>query len=193
MPLRPALGAQGCSVDRMRAAPAAIQAEYDAIRRARPGRLAWLASPRLYVMPARFMRAFGGAAVMYRWTCIGPQVLHAPAPVRRALLAHEWGHVVRGHSLAAIASLVLLAAYIASPWPPVSIALLAALAAPTLWITRPARELEADDEAVALVGAAELAAAIRWAMARHEPGKRSALLAQRLARLDQLSGCRASA
>lgn len=85
-------------IDSMRPDSTLAQAEYAELQRLRPSSLSFLASHRLVVLPDWFMRFYGGAAVLYRWTCIGNSLLDAPAEVRKAMLAHEWGHLARGHS-----------------------------------------------------------------------------------------------
>lgn len=71
---------------------AIAQAEFAAFRRQTGRGRAYLSSPRLVVLPDRFMARFGGGAAIWRWTCVCPALLQAPADVRRAVIAHEWGH-----------------------------------------------------------------------------------------------------
>ena len=125
------------------------------------------------------MRRAGGAAVSYRWTCIGPDVVAAPPDVRRALLAHEVGHVASGHGLAAIASIMLLGAFIASSSSALSLLVLCLLAALMAYLLHPAREYEADDVATTLVGTAALRRALEWA------GAADAAVSRRLMRLGE--------
>lgn len=169
----------------MRAFPAQLQAEYDELQRRRPSRLALLASKRVAVLPDWALRLYGGAAVLYRWTCVSRSMLDAPADIRRALLAHEWGHIARGHYLAALAALILLLAYITSPSRGGALIALLLLAPVMLWLIHPRREDEADDVAVELVGVDQYHAALTWAVQRSAKGKPGKAV---LARLERLKG-----
>ena len=159
-----------------------LQAVYGEMRRATDSWRSCLNSRVLYVLPEAMMRRAGGAAVSYRWTCIGDAVLNAPPEVQRALLAHEVGHVASGHGLASIASLALLALFIASTSSALSLAVLAALACVMAFLLHPSREFEADAVATRLVGAGALRAALMWSVG---DGEIDALVARRLARLEQ--------
>lgn len=82
-------------------ADAELRGEFAAIRARLPtpwGRFVW---PRLVVLPrsfARFRRVTGGACVWWFWVVADPALADAPVDARRFVLAHEWGHVARGHA-----------------------------------------------------------------------------------------------
>lgn len=173
----------------------AIEARKELIEFAkRTGRgRAWLASSRLVILPHWFMRRFGGAAAIWRWTCISRELVdNAPADVRRAVIAHEWGHAYSGHCVATIGSLVLALCYAVSstmsagsiPWGLANIAMLAAIGTMLLWALHPKREFEADSIAVSLVGSAAMAAALRWIVDNVKDGQMPEAVANRLERLD---------
>lgn len=181
---------------RLRRLKARAQSDYERIRACRPGACAWHASPRLVVLPDRMMCRLGGAAVVYRWTCVCPALLRAPRRVRRAILAHEWGHVVRGHSLATCASLVLVAAFIVSfaltsaeavLQPLANLLILAVAAGMSWWALHPGREYEADDVALSIVHADELWDGLAWACLRFRDGRVPVSLEARLGRLAEAS------
>ncbi|WP_017161546.1 M48 family metalloprotease [Xanthomonas phaseoli] len=167
---------------------AAAQREFDAIRHQVRSRWTWLASPRLVVLPNRVMSLYGGAAVMYRWTCISPRLLAAPADVRRAILAHEWGHVVRGHTLATTAAMALAVSSAFLPdrgvWPLVSAVEMLAAGICLLWALHLNREFEADEVAASVVGPAAAARGLRWVLGAVRNGKVDRKTARRLARLE---------
>ena len=83
------------------ATDADLRGEFEAIRARLPtpwGRFVW---PRLIVLPhsfARFRKVTGGACVWWFWVVADPALADAPADARHFVLAHEWGHVARGHA-----------------------------------------------------------------------------------------------
>ncbi|MDA8250477.1 MAG: M48 family metalloprotease [Rhodospirillales bacterium] len=83
------------------ATDAELRGEFAAIRARLPtpwGRFVWR---RLIVLPrsfARFRKVTGGACVWWFWVVADPALADAPADARRFVLAHEWGHVARGHA-----------------------------------------------------------------------------------------------
>lgn len=168
------------------------QAEYTEIRELVPSKLAILSSPKLLVLPDRFLARHGGAAAIYFWLCLSPVLLHAPANVRKAVIAHEWGHIASGHCNATIASLVMALLYVlgtlASPpgtfWPAVNLVLLGMIGAVLYWALNREREFEADEKAAAVVGALDMAHALRWMVEKMRNGEQSELVAERLRRLD---------
>jgi Zn-dependent protease with chaperone function len=162
---------------------ASVYSDYSTMRRRHPSAFGLFARSRPIVMSDKAMKRFGGAAVIYGFTFVARGVVDAPESVRAALLAHEWGHIARGHSFATLLSLVLLAAYIAAPSPPFALAVLCLLAPCVLWQINPARELEADAVAVQLVGAANVADALEWAVARYAAGEPTPTITKRLAKI----------
>lgn len=118
-------------------------------------------------------RGFGGGLTWQRWIVISPDVLDAPAAARRYLLAHEWGHVRRGHAavLVAVAGVasVLVAAAVLSRFAPKS-ALLVAIAFAAMafilvaafWVLHEDREFEADVEAARWKGASAALEGFDW-------------------------------
>lgn len=167
----------------MRASADQAQIEYAELQRRRPSRLAFLASPRLVILPDRIMRLYGGAAVLYRWTCIGRGLLDAPADVRKAMLAHEWGHVSLGHSLVTTTALVALLVYLLHTAVATALVALLVVGVCFFWVTQHRRELEADDVAIALVGARRMADGLAWCVAYYAAGKPTAAVTRRLQRL----------
>lgn len=162
------------------------QSEYDDLRRRRPSRLAFLASPRLVILPDRLMRLYGGAAVLYRWTCIGRGLLEAPPEIRTAMLAHEWGHVVRGHALFTTTALIALICYLTVTTTGTALCALLVIGTCLCWVTQSTRELEADDVAVELVGAGATADGLTWCVDRYARGKPANGIKARLERLRQM-------
>ncbi len=171
---------------------AIAQAELTEFRRQTGQGRAYLSSPRLVVLSDRFMRRFGGAAAIWRWTCICPALLHAPTDVRQAVIAHEWGHANAGHCLATMGSLALGLIYSVSTWvAPASwgwvsfnMALLGVICWVLLWVIQPLREFEADAIAARLVGPATMAKGIRWVVDHMRDGKPTETVVGRLAKLD---------
>lgn len=174
---------------------ATAKAEYAEFQALAPSRRAWLASPRLLVLPDWFMARFAGAGVIYRWTCICPKLLKAPGSVRRAVLAHEWGHVSQGHSLVTSAVVPLALAYIVSTltmpggnalWALANIGLLCAMLACMLFMHNPRREHEADSVAVRLLGPVAMSHGLRWVRDHMRGGVESSVMKERLERLDHM-------
>lgn len=171
---------------------AIAQAELAEFRRQTGQGRAYLSSPRLMIFSDRFMRRFGGAAAIWRWTCICPALLHAPADVRQAVIAHEWGHANAGHCLGTMGALALgllysLSTWIAPAtwaWVAFNITLLAVICGVLLWVIQPMREFEADAIAARLVGSATMAKGIRWVVDRMRDGKQNENVVARLAKLD---------
>ena len=173
----------------------AIEARQELVEFAkRTGRgRAWLASSRLVILPHWFMKRFGGAAAIWRWTCISRELVDtAPADVRRAVIAHEWGHAYSGHCVATIGSLVLALCYGISssihagsiPWGLANIGMLAAIGTMLLWALNPKREFEADAIAASLVGSAAMASALRWIVENVKGGQMPEPVVKRLERLE---------
>jgi len=170
----------------------AAQVEFNEIRSRVPNRLAIHASPRLVILPDRFMRKRGGAAAVYFWLCLSPQILAAPPTVRKAIIAHEWGHIAEGHANAMTIALIGLALYglitLLSPpgllWPTINLAILAVMAVGIAWALHRTREFEADAVAADAVGAAAVAEALRWNSATLFSGEQSDDMRERLRRLD---------
>ncbi len=171
---------------------AIAQAEFTEFRRQTGQGRAYLSSPRLVILSDRFMRRFGGAAAIWRWTCICPALLHAPADVRQAVIAHEWGHVNAGHCLVTMGSLVLGLIYVLSTWyapkewgwVAFNIGLLGVICLMLFWVIHPKREFEADAIAARLVGPATMAKGIRWVVDRMRDGNSTETVVGRLAKLD---------
>lgn len=171
------------------------QAEFTEIRQRSPSKKAFLSSPKLLVLPNRFMAKLGGAAAIYRWTCICPKLLEAPPDVRRGIIAHEWGHVASGHSLATMAALILVLIYATLTatmpggyfWPLVNISLLSIITALLSWALNPKREFEADAHAAKAVGAQTVADSLRWIVEHIRAGEVNEEMIERLKRLDHES------
>lgn len=169
------------------------QAEYTEIREKVPSKLAVLSSPKLLVLPDRFMAKLGGAAAIYFWLCVSPTLLKAPQDVRKAVIAHEWGHIASGHCNATIGSLVMALLYVfltlATPpgtfWPAVNLVLLGMIGAVLYWALNGLREFEADEKAADAVGAEGMAHALRWIVNKMRAGVQTELVQERLRRLDE--------
>lgn len=169
------------------------QAEYTEIREKVPSKLAVLSSPKLLVLPDRFMAKLGGAAAIYFWLCVSPTLLKAPQDVRQAVIAHEWGHIASGHCNATIGSLVMALLYVlitlATPpgtfWPAVNLVLLGMIGAVIYWALNGLREFEADEKAAEAVGARNMAHALRWIVNKMRDGVQTDLVQERLRRLDE--------
>ena len=172
----------------------AWQAELAAIRAAHPVPWGRLVRPSLVVLPrwAGWLRGVtGGAFVWWAWICIDARLLEAPPAVRRYVLAHEWGHVARGHLLVGLGAfflvLVLLAAALAPPalgWSFAGLAASLGLLGLVPWMGSIRRELEADAFA-ATVAPGTASAALRWLVAWSGTGW-SAARRRRLETLRQL-------
>lgn len=167
-------------------AAAVLSLQARLLRHRRPSVFGLLAWPTPIVLSDRVMQRFGGAAVVYGFTFIGLAVAGAPEAIRGALLAHEWGHIARGHSFAALLSLVLLAACLASP-PLQALIVMCFLAMCVLWLVHPSRELEADQVAEQLVGASNMVAALEWAVAHYAGGHAAPAVAKRIAILKRVA------
>lgn len=169
------------------------QAEYTEIREKLPSNLAVLSSPKLLILPDRFMAKLGGAAAIYFWLCISPTLLKAPKEVRQAVIAHEWGHIASGHCNATIGSLVMALLYVfitlATPpgyfWPAVNLVLLGMIGAVLYWALNGLREFEADEKAADAVGAKNMAHGLRWIVDKMRNGEQTELVQERLRRLDE--------
>lgn len=174
---------------------AKAQQELESFRRQSGRGWALLSSRRLLVLPDRLMTRLGGAAAIWRWTCVSPALLRAPDEVRQAVIAHEWGHARAGHCLATMGSLFGAAAYIASSftqpptplWTALNILLLAGTCGAVLWAIHPNRELEADAVAVDLIGADQMAKGLRWIADQWLDGDMNENMRKRLARLDAIA------
>lgn len=169
------------------------QAEYTEIREKIPSNLAVLSSPKLLVLPDRFMGKLGGAAAIYFWLCVSPTLLKAPQEVRQAVIAHEWGHIASGHCNATIGALVMALLYVlntlATPpgtfWPAVNLVLLGMIGAVLYWALNGLREFEADNVAADAVGAKNMAYGLRWIVEKMRAGEQTELVQERLRRLDE--------
>jgi len=144
-------------------------------------------SPRLLILPKGLTRFYGGALTWLRWICIGQDMLDdAPNDVARFVIAHEWGHVRRGHIFA---SVVIFIAALVTIWCPMtpkwaifgwSIGMVGLFT--IVWVTRLEREFEADEEAAARVGRDSVRNGLLW-LVDHRPG---GLTADRRARLERV-------
>lgn len=169
------------------------QCEFADIRSRVPARRGVIAGSRLVILPDRFLARMGGAASIYGYVCVSPRMLAAPRDVRRAVLAHEWGHVVRGHCMATQVALVLTALYAGmtlfgptgSAWALVNIAVLATVTALLLWALDSRREFEADQVAVRAVGASAVAQGLEWARCRTNARAAQDVLIQRIQALPE--------
>lgn len=171
------------------------QTEYDSIRQQAPSPKALLISHRLVVLPNRVLAMHGGAAVIYGWLCVSPKLLGAPASVRNAILAHEWGHVASGHHLATIGAFSVALVYALAtalpqgwPWNVASTACYVTSGGLLVWAMLPTREAEADALASRLVGPAALLAALRWLRDNVHGGQSTKGADLRMARLATQSG-----
>lgn len=138
-----------------------------------------LESPTRVLRPVLWMRRkrgsdrSGGAIAVGPFIVTDANLADAPPDVRRAVIAHELGHIRLGHTAAMAGAFFLLLLYALSSltnpptvgWVIVNCTLLVGLASLALWATRPAREFEADDYAASLVGPAAVATALRWSLA----------------------------
>lgn len=175
---------------------AIAQREFAAIRGRVPSRLALLSGRKLLVLPDRFMTRLGGAAAIYGWVCVSPELLKAPPAVRQAIIAHEWGHIACGHCNATLAGLVgvLIYGVISSTtgpgffWPAVNLAILSIITVAMLWAIHPRREFEADARGAEAVGMASMAAALRWIVDRMNGGVVTDAVAARLDKLKEPAG-----
>lgn len=79
-----------------------IQTEFDAVRAAFPSRYGHLLRARIVILP-RWMGWLapltGGAFIWWFWLVVDHRFPSAPSLVRRYILAHEWGHILRGHAV----------------------------------------------------------------------------------------------
>jgi Zn-dependent protease with chaperone function len=179
---------------------AIAQQEYTEIREKVPSKLAVLSSPKLLVLPEKFMARMGGAAAIYFWLCVSPTLLNAPKDVRQAVIAHEWGHIASGHCNATIGSLIGALLYVlislATPpgsfWPLVNLVLLGLMFSAIFWALHGHRELEADEKAADAVGAANMAHGLRWIVDRMRNGEQTDLVKERLRRLDARAAAEAA-
>ncbi len=142
---------------------AGLRGEFAAIKARLPTPWSCFVWLRLIVLPrsfARFRRVTGGACVWWFWVVADPALADAPADARRFVLAHEWGHVARGHAARLLAFWTLCFPLGGILWTGVQgtrYALLGPIAALfALWgsmVLRPIRlEFAADRVAAELVG-----------------------------------------
>lgn len=113
----------------------------------------------------------------------------APTRTVEAVIAHEFGHVARGHALVAlcVAMAALLLVIVPVPVSPLAALCVAGtyilLAAGLLWLRRPIREFEADAFGAKLVGSSEIVDALAWVSNWSGRGWTPTLLARRKALL----------
>ena len=146
--------------------------------------------PVLWTRRKRGSERSGGAIAVGPFIVTDANLAEAPPDVRRAVIAHELGHIRLGHTAAMAGAFLLLVLYALSSltnpptvgWVIVNCTLLSGLAFLALWATRPTRELEADRYAASLVGPVAVAEALRWSLA----GETASPLVQR--RLEALVG-----
>lgn len=168
------------------------QGEFEHLRAQLPHFPTKLASAKLRVLSETFMAKRGGAAAIYGWTCISERMLQAPDEVRRAVIAHECGHIAAGHCLVSKLALAVALIYgIRTFGEPstgmniaINIALLVLVTGLTAWSLRDKREYEADALAAAVVGPAAMAQAIRWVIENYRQGVYDDTIKERLRRLD---------
>lgn len=150
------------------------QTQFDQIRRDRP--IAWgrLASPRIVVIPESMARFYGGALTWVRWICVGAGLCAAaPDHVVRYVVAHEWGHVRKGHPAVALPILICAIITVVCPRTPQfalfgwGVGMLGLYL--IVWATRLQREFEADDEAAQVVGNDGVREGLLW-MVTHRAG-----------------------
>jgi Zn-dependent protease with chaperone function len=164
-----------------------LQEAYSEIRRQRPVAWGFLISPRLVVLPNFLTRFYGGAVTWLRWICVGRDLLaSAPDNVMRYIIAHEWGHVRRGHIFGTV--IIFIAAIVTTVCPRTpqwaifgwSIGMIGLGA--IVWLTRLTREFEADDEAAQQVGINGVRNGLLW-LVENRPG---GLTPDRRARLERV-------
>ena len=148
-----------------------LDAALNAARTAGSGRFDWLIRQHVSVVPQSLAKRLPrfGAGVWFSFVFIDPRVIDAPAPALRFLLAHEWGHVERGHIPIAFLALVLGLARVAiSGAPPTlltafaDLLVLGIIGYSLFGKSSARRELEADAFAAEAMGRAEAAEAFRW-------------------------------
>lgn len=148
------------------------QAELDHVRVKRPSILGKPVRMAIKVLNSTAGRRCGGARYAKGSIGISVDVLNAPDYVRRYLVAHEWGHVVRGHGFVRYAYLVVSVGLYPLGYQALTkpgsvggslwIVLVLFLACALLWMRSQKREYEADAVAVELNGLAETRSACAW-------------------------------
>ncbi len=146
----------------------------DALRSAREAgsrRFDWLIRRRVVIVPrpiARLLPRFA-AGVCLSIVFIDPRLAGAPPPAIRYLMAHEWGHVDRGHIPCAFVALAAALSRVALASSPQSLGtniaeLLILLVTGLLLFGKSVirRELEADAFAAGIVGRAQAADSLAW-------------------------------
>lgn len=156
-------------------------------RRHHQSRWPGLLWPRAIVIraPARLPRF--GALIWLNILFVDRRLEAAPKDVVSAIVAHEYGHVARGHAAAGLA--VVFAVLVLMVTPPGSAvsrlaavgvaALYLAIVAGLVWLRRPAREFEADSFGAAVVGRDAIVDALNWIAAWSGQGWTPALAKRR--------------
>lgn len=142
-----------------------------AARKAGSGRFDWLIRQHVAVVPERlaaYLPRFG-AGVWFSIVFVDPRLLDAPASAVRFVMAHEWGHVERGHIPFAFLALVVgLSRATVDGAPPTLLTMIANLlvfaiiAYSIVGKGSKRRELEADAFAAEAVGRDQAAEGLRW-------------------------------
>lgn len=146
----------------------------DALRSAREAgsrRFDWLIRRRVVIIPtpiARLLPRFA-AGVCLSVVFVDPRLEGAPSPVIRFIMAHEWGHVDRGHIPCAFVALAAALSRVALASSPQSLGtqiaeLLILLVTGLMLFGKSVmrRELEADAFAAGVVGRAQAADSLAW-------------------------------
>ncbi len=143
--------------------------------------------PRAIVVrpPSRLPRF--GALIWLNLLFVDRRLETAPKAVVSAIVAHEYGHVSRGHAAIGLAVVVgVLFLMITPSGSAVSraaagdvAALYLAIAAGLVWLRRPARELEADAFGATVVGRDAIVDALNWIAAWTGQGWTPALVRRR--------------
>lgn len=156
-------------------------------RRHHQSRWPGLLWPRAIVIrpPARLPRF--GALIWLNMLIVDKRLEAAPKAVVAAIVAHEYGHVARGHATAGLA--VVFALLLLMMRPPTSsasthmiitvAALYLAIGLGLLWLRGPQRELEADDFAAAVVDGPTMISALGWIASWTGQGWSASLLNRR--------------
>lgn len=148
-----------------------LDAALNAARTSGSGRFDWLIRRHVSIVPRSIARRLPrfGAGVWFSFVFIDPRVIDAPGPAVRFLLAHEWGHVERGHIPIAFLALILGLTRVAiSGAPPTlltafaDLLVLGVIGYSLFGKSSARRELEADAFAVKALGRTEAAEAFRW-------------------------------
>lgn len=141
-----------------------------------------------------------GAFNFFFLLIVSDDMLDCPPGHRRAVIAHECGHLCGFHSFIwlGVTALLLKTPALPAGFRMISASVgpfhaLAALVAFFICLMRGLKALmywfehQADDYAAAMVGGAEVAAALKWLQGVHPRAQRSSWLAARIQRLENLS------